>query len=360
MDTDKTTGASRWRWPREPARVQGAQDRTTAFKPSRALDLPDSVVDHEALRHSVIECPDDDAPRQAYADWMATQDHEFAKLLGAFVSAQLRIAQAFRADRRADVTTLRRWRGDAAYVSTPDLRAGDALRPWFLDGVSALQSMGLIGWPQIYRGFVERVGVRARRFLEIADELFQLAPIRYLVMVGVPAVVDELAASPHLARIRSLSLPQYDQDDVLTDDTLQRLVASPHLGQLAHLRLVHQYRITTRGHVQVLIAPTLPVLSSFEIYTPRYRWDHLDPASYDPCRRFDRMIAYDTPIRSRRSKEWIIALEQAVGYVPCVHPLDHYGWDPVDIEAVIEHPIALDAEIMSRRGRSVPSRRRRR
>ena len=148
MDADKTTGVSRWRWPRDPAWLQDARDRTTALTPATATDLPDSVVDHDSLRRSVIECPDDDAPRQAYADWMAAQDHEFARLLGAFVSAQLSIAQAFRADRRADVTTLRRWRGDAAYVSTPDLRAGDALRPWFLDGVSVLQSMGLIGWPR--------------------------------------------------------------------------------------------------------------------------------------------------------------------------------------------------------------------
>lgn len=363
MDIDKSlAGAlpeSQWRWPREPKWLQSVPDRAAVVANSRALGLPDAVIDNEELRRAAIDCADDDAPRQAYADWMASQDHEFAQLLGAFISAQLRVAQTFRADRRADVAHLRCWRGDAAYVSIPDFRTGDALRPWFLDGVSLLQSMGLIGWPQVYRGFVERVGVRAGRFLEIAEELFQLAPIRYLVMLDVAAVIDELAASPHLARIRSLSLPVYGPEDVLTDDTLQRLIGSPYLGQLAHLRLVHQHRITTDGYARVATAPTLPQLSCFEVYAPRNRWDHLDPTDYDPRSRRDRMIAYDTPLRSMRPQEWIVALEQVVGYVPCVHADEHYGWSPRDIEAVVEHPIATDAQIMARRGRPVSDRRRR-
>jgi hypothetical protein len=40
--------------------------------------------------------------------------------------------------------------------------------------VSPLASVGLVGWPQIYRGFVERVSVRASRFLEIGVLLVEL------------------------------------------------------------------------------------------------------------------------------------------------------------------------------------------
>jgi uncharacterized protein (TIGR02996 family) len=360
MSSNETPRESEWRWPREPEWLQSAHDRAAALAEARVAGLPGAVRDNDELRRAVIARPDDDTPRHAYAAWMAAQEHEFAQLLGAFIAAQLRVAEAFRADRRAEVAGLRRWRGDAAYVSTPDFRAGDALRPWFQDAVSPLVSMGLVGWPQIYRGFVERVSMRASRFLEIADELFRRAPIRSLVLVGVGEVVAELAASPHLARIRSLSLPRHRPEDDLTDDALRRLVASPHVGQLAHLRLVHQHRLTARAYEHVVTAPTLPQLSSVEVYAPVYRWYHLDPADYDPRSRFERMIAQDIQLRSTRPVEWITELEQTMGYIPCAHPEEHYGWGLIDIEAVIERPIALDAQIMARRGASFSSLPRRR
>jgi uncharacterized protein (TIGR02996 family) len=344
---------NQWRWPQEPECTQTVQGAATARTQFRALSLPRGVVDNEELRRNVLARPDDDAPRQAYATWMAAQDHEFAQTISAFVMAQLRVAQAFRANPRADVGMLRSWRGDTAFVSTADFRAGDSLRPWFLDGFRTLISQGLVGWPQVYRGFVERVGVRALRFLELAEELFRLAPIRHLVVIGVPEVVDELAACPHLDRIRSLSLTRYGREDDLTDDTLQRLIASPHLGNLAHLRLVNQPQLTRRVYEDVVTAPTLPGLSSFEVYEPVVSWSHQEPAIYDPRGRAERMIVFDTPIPARRSKDWIAGLERNIGYEPCVHPEDHYGRDVVDIEAIVEHPIAFDARIMARRGLAV-------
>lgn len=343
---------SQWRWPSEPEFVPSQHEVATRAG-FRRVGLPDGVVDNEALRRAVIERPDDDAPRQAYATWMAAQDHELARTIGAFVGGQLRVAQAFRANRRADVSMLRSWRGDTAFVSTAHFRAGDSLRPWFLDTLDSLISLGLVGWPQVYRGFVERVGVRAARFLRIAEELFSLAPIRHLVVIGVPEVVDELAACPHLGRIRSLSLTRYGQEDDLTDDVLRRLIASPHLANLAHLRLVHQSRLTPRAYEEVVTAPTLPRLSSFEVYAPMVSWGHQDPAIYDPRGRTERMIVYDTALAAMRWKDWIAPLERAIGYAPCVHPEDHYGRDIVDIEAIVEHPIALDERIMARRGLSV-------
>jgi uncharacterized protein (TIGR02996 family) len=347
---EATDTPSQWRWPREPASLPSMQELATARAELRALRLPQGVVDNETLRRAVVADPDDDAPRQAYAAWMTAQDHEFARTIGAFVTAQLRVAQAFRANRRADVSMLRSWSGTTAFVSMSDFRAGDSLRPWFLDELGSLLSMGLVGWPQVYRGFVERVSVRAARFLVIADELFSVAPVRHLVVIGVPEVVDELAACPHLGRIRSISLTRYGPEDDLTDDVLRRLIASPHLANLAHLRLVHQRRLTPRVYEDVVTAPTLPRLSSFEVYEPPVSWAHQEPAIYDPRGRFERMIVYDTPMPVVRPKDWIAALEHAIGYVPCVHPEEHYGREVVDIEALVEHPIALDERIMARRG----------
>jgi hypothetical protein len=340
-----------WRWPREPDVVPSAPDRAAA-RARTAMRWPEGVRDHPDLRRMVIDLPDDDAPRQAYAAWLVAQAHPFARTLGAFVTAQLHVAEAFRLDPRADVDGLRSWRGDRAFVSTAEFRAGDALRPWFVDELASLIAPGLVGWPQIYRGFVERVAMRAGRFLELADELFRLAPIRHLVLICVPEVVDHLAASPHLARIRSLSLPRHSGADELSDAVLARLLASPHLGQLAHLRLVHQHALTARAYEQIATAKTLPELSHVEIYAPLRRGAP-EPAIDDPLGRAERMIAYDTPIRAILPKAWIGELERAVGYVPCVHGREHYGRDFIDIEAVVAHPIARDTRVRARRGQVV-------
>jgi hypothetical protein len=342
---------SSWRWPRESDGSPSAP--MSAAAPRRRL--PEGVVDPTELRRLVIAHPDDDAPRHAYAAAMLGQAHPFARMIGAFTAAQLRVAEAFRQDSRADVSWLRRWRSVPAFVSTTVFRAGDTLRPWFVDELNALMSSGLVGWPQVYRGFVERVSMRAGRFLELADELFRLAPIRHLVLICVPEVVEQLAASPHLARIRSLSLPRHSGADELSDAVLMRLIASPHLGQLAHLRLVHQGALTARAYEQIATAATLPQLSHFEIYAP-LRAGEQDAATYDPIGRSERMIAYDTPIRAMLRKAWIGELERAVGYAPCVHGREHYGRDFVDIEAIVAHPIALDARVRARRGQPVERR----
>jgi len=338
---------SQWRWPNESAELEAR-----AVRPEfSARNLPRGVQDNAELRRAAIDHPDDDEPRVAYAAWMAAQGHEFAQTVAAFISAQLRVARAFRTHRRVDVGPLRNWRGEPRFVSSAEFRAGDSLRPWYLGELGALMSLGFVGWPQVYRGFIERVGVRARHLLQIGAELFSLAPIRHLVVVRVPEVVDELAASPLLARIRSLSLPRYSADDELTDDTLQRLVASPHLGNLAHLRVVHQLRLTPGAFAHVVTRPTLPLLSSFEVYSPLC--DLYPPAAFDPRGRSERIISFDTPIAVMREKDWITELERDLGYVPSLHQEDHYGRNFLDLEAVVEHPIASDARIMARRGLSV-------
>ena len=286
---------------------------------------------------------------------MLGQEHEFAQTIGAFIAAQLRVAEAYRGDPRADVLTLRNWGADQRFVALTDFRAGDALRPWFLDDLSGLLTLGLVGWPQVYRGFVERVSLRARRFLELADELFSLAPIRHLVLIEVGEVVAELADCPHLARVRSLSLPVHTARDRLTDAALRRLLVSPHLDNLAHLRLVHQAQLTPLAFERIVIAQTLPMLSCFEVFAPLHRWRGAlgDASTYDPRGRAERILTYDTPIPALREQDWISPLERALGYVPCVHPEDHYGRHFVDLEAVVQHPIALDPDVLVRRGRAL-------
>ena len=328
-----------WRWP-----AHLAQD-AMAGGGSRSAVSPRTVIEDPGLLRAVVDAPNEDAPRKAYADYLETLDFDVARPLAAFIRAQLRVASTFRACRGADVAPLRRWRRDGDYISTERFRHGETIRPWLIAGLGALLARGDVGWPQAYRGFVERVGVRATRFSAIASELYRIAPIRHLVLVGLPAAVDEIATSPHLARIRSISFPAFGPADVLTDDVIRRFLASPYLREVSHLRFVQQRRLTAETLDAIVTAPTLPRLSVVEIF-------HAIPRQ-DPAWRpgdIERMIGWDTPRQVTRDASPIETVERARGYIPCLHPETHYHSYRPDLESVTENPISEDASIRALRG----------
>src|SRR6185312_11343457 len=107
---------------------------------------------------------------------------------------QLRMAEAHRKDPLADLRAqlprgnVFKLPPEAAkgtpfemFDSAPEVRywwrvPGAATSPWSGDGMrESLQPLydeGIIDDRIFYRGFIEHVAIRARRFLEIADELF--------------------------------------------------------------------------------------------------------------------------------------------------------------------------------------------
>lgn len=94
------------------------------------------------------------------------------------------------------------------------------------------------------------------------------------------------------------------------------------------------------------------------MFTSPTRSDHWQAAGFDPRGRTERMVTYDTANAAIRSREWVEPVERAIGYVPCMHPEDYYGREVVDIEAVVEHPIAGEPGIMARRGEPIGRHRR--
>jgi hypothetical protein len=104
------------------------------------------------------------------------------------------------------------------------------------------------------RGFVEHVAIRAERFLELADRLFAVAPIRHLTLIDCTGHQDRmrferLIDSHHLARIRSLQFPGrlVGKPQVLLNELqtarFTQLARSPHLGRLAYLEVRDQWRV---------------------------------------------------------------------------------------------------------------------
>jgi hypothetical protein len=83
------------------------------------------------------------------------------------------------------------------------------------------------------RGFVEQVTLTAQAFLERAESLFAKAPVLHAQLTKAAGQCAALAASPHLARLRSLDLML----NRLEDADAIALAASPHLRELRWLEL---------------------------------------------------------------------------------------------------------------------------
>lgn len=168
------------------------------------------MSDEATLRQAVIDDPDDDAPRLAYADWCAQQSDPLTQARAELIRAQVEFA-----------------RGGA-----PSL---------FIHKISSLVESHGTAWaapiaPYVrdywfLGGFVEHVELSAQQFLDHGAELYELAPIRHIDLVDVREVDETLFASPLFAQVRSLRIDRLG----LYDIHLQLLAASPHIGELRWL-----------------------------------------------------------------------------------------------------------------------------
>ncbi len=297
---------------------------------------PRSFPENEELRGAVCRHPDSDEPRRAYAKWMTRQAPVPSAApdgpaitpgdpadLAAFIEQQLEIAAGHRADPRFDPAPLlaKRFEGNR-----------DA---WRVDrgawGWWDLASDGVITDRRFFRGFVEHVAIAAKDFLAVAEALYVLAPIRHVTLTDASAHTAALAASPHLAQLRSIALRSGVLDDhaarrnELTDEQLRMLARSPHLHGLRHLDLGDATALTPRALDHLAMAPGLTSLSAVTAAP--------------------RVLA------------WRDELEARHGYLPWLHADEHYGTLDPDPEAPVEHPVGdatLRPDVAARRRPALP------
>jgi uncharacterized protein (TIGR02996 family) len=172
------------------------------------------MTQEELLLERVINHPDDDAPRLAYAGYM----DEIGDPRGQFIRIGVELG---------------RINGD--YSNPNFLPLAENMHAMIEQYGAALAGpvAGLVDRYSFDRGFVELVALPARRFLELARQLYALSPIRHLDLTDVRPVIHELFSSPSLEPLRSLSL----QNCKLTDKEIEILAASPFLKQLRWLSL---------------------------------------------------------------------------------------------------------------------------
>lgn len=195
------------------------------------------------LLRDVLNAPDEDAPRIAYADYMATQPDASSQARALFIRAQLELAGL-------------EPRSKAAFEQT-----GEVLRLLDAHGASWTASVRQYADDPVFdRGFVELVRCTGAGFLAHAHDLLALAPIRHLTLTSVDDL-DALLASPHLAQIRSLALDRVG----LTDPMLATLATSPGLAQLRWLSIANN-AVTRVGAESLAGSRALPRLAYVRFY----------------------------------------------------------------------------------------------
>jgi uncharacterized protein (TIGR02996 family) len=125
-----------------------------------------------AFLRAICESPDDDTPRLVYADWLEEHGGQPESERAEFIRGQVQLARLNDWDEGATELSIRcryllrahrdEWLAPLADIPT---------NPWFWDD-----------WHTFSRGFVERLEMAPAAFLEHADRLANLAPIRGLAV----------------------------------------------------------------------------------------------------------------------------------------------------------------------------------
>ena len=187
-----------------PAELRRMARHPSAYAPTAAEVLnppipPMPVATAAPHLRTVLDRPDDDAARLAYANWIKAADPARAE----FIRRQLI--------------------GDSAgdLLGEYGVRWAAEFAPW---GARDL----------VYRrGFVEAMSLTGRSFISLGAGLFDATPLREVRLIAVNFLMEELIACPHLAKLDVLNL----RGNQLGDAGAEMLMRCPWLGGLKRLEL---------------------------------------------------------------------------------------------------------------------------
>jgi uncharacterized protein (TIGR02996 family) len=275
------------------------------------------MVDTNAFLATILEHPDDDAPRLVFADWLEEQG---ATDRAEFIRVQMELAHPPVADARRALLLQRQeslllqhrkeWlqplferleavRAEQGNQPGPNLFAlfssmmGTRTSPFFAGGIATDEGAGqpreslemfltqLLQPLQVHlpipslvdcrfrRGFVEAAAMMAGDFVRFAEPLFELVPLREVLANNGPfqrGILDQrgfedLFACPHLQRLSGLRLK-----GLLADAQLDAFLGSPFLRKLQLLDL-SQVITPMQQCERLLSAQNLPALRELNLST---------------------------------------------------------------------------------------------
>lgn len=203
--------------------------------------LPSMTDRRSALFQAILDQPGDDGPRHSYADDCVGAGDPY----GLFIRAQLAQTHALRHGKNAE-----------AEQHEDEARKIQASHPQAAaDWTGDVEK--LVTHAKLIRGFVDKVLVEARRYLDNASELHKRAPIRQLVLTDVGELAAEVAQHPLVANVAALS---FTGKLPIGDTGLAAIASSPHLRNLRVLEISRQ-QITKDGLDALCKSATLPSLA---------------------------------------------------------------------------------------------------
>jgi uncharacterized protein (TIGR02996 family) len=249
------------------------------------------------LYQRVVAAPLDDTPRLAYAEAVQDADPERTEYIW------LQIEQ-------------RRLRRDGSSVERRDELA---LRTFYLSADRraewAREVRTMVTGYQFFRGFVEAVTMDAAAFLARAAELYDRAPVLQLYLSDAAPVARQLFASPHLRRIRGLSLLRCE----FGDPEAELIASSPYLSELEWLDLGLNH-VGAAGVTALAASAALPRLGWVGLLG-----NAIDDPTPQHADEYDADSAFATELQARYGRrEWLSAHSRAV-WPPdrdLVHPDD--------------------------------------
>jgi uncharacterized protein (TIGR02996 family) len=170
-------------------------------------------MQHEDFWPAILADPSD-TPRLIYADWLEEQGDPRSE----FIRVQCELAHLTDDDPRWPALKAR----ETAMLEEYAEEWKRPLRRLVRDG-------------SFRRGFMEEVTMEAAVFLRRAEDLYRLAPVRYLRVLDGGRLIPQLAASPFLARLSSLQL----NANYVGDAGALALAETPHVAGLTFLHLGH-------------------------------------------------------------------------------------------------------------------------
>jgi uncharacterized protein (TIGR02996 family) len=146
-----------------------------------------SMAHNEAFLKAILADPEDDTVRLIYADWL----EEYGELDRAeFIRLQCEAARLPPSDRRKEELNTR------AQALLTDAN-------WSAWG-GMLRGMAY-SW-QFRRGFIEKVWMGVNDFLEHAERVMKMAPVRHIQFIGAAPISPSALVSPWLERLITLDL----------------------------------------------------------------------------------------------------------------------------------------------------------
>ncbi len=220
------------------------------------------MTQDESFLLAIRDDPQDDTPRLVYADWLMEQEEPPRAERGEFIWLQCELArttdrQPDREEKQQRERTLldRNWE---AWVGPLRRLIGSGGRDGWLRGPFRPDAVA-----RFRRGFVETLTLHTQTFLDVAEELVRLTPLRRLELIRAGSLASPLAGCRVLDGIERLWFGDYFVDP-LDSNAVRTLLESPYLHQLSFLSLLRN-NVSDAGVVSLAQTRNLPELRRLEL-----------------------------------------------------------------------------------------------